>query len=194
MSATSGNIEEDKDLVRDCLNGRREAQETFFNRYKSRMMALCVRYMGDREQAADVFQEAFIKAFRLLKNWRADGPLEAWLRRIMVHTALNELRKRKMIWIEDMKDGFVLHPLFNTAIAQLSEKELLALVAGLPKGYRTVFNLYVVEGYDHKEIAGLLGISDNTSRSQLMKARMLLQKMILEQDAIKSEYPSNVQS
>jgi RNA polymerase sigma-70 factor (ECF subfamily) len=95
---------------------------------------------------------------------------------------LNELRKKKLAWLEEVSDGFVLNPQFNSAMSHLSEQELLRMIAALPPGYRTVFNLYVIEGYDHKEIAEMLGVSDATSRSQLMKARVLLQKRILESD------------
>jgi RNA polymerase sigma-70 factor (ECF subfamily) len=182
MGRSEQDIAADLDLVKRCLADDRLAQERFYNLYKGRMMAVCTRYMGNRELAADVFQEAYIKAFRLLSNWRGDGPLEAWLRRIMVSTALNELRKKKLAWLEEVADGFVLSPQFNSAMSHLSEQELLRMIAALPPGYRTVFNLYVIEGYDHKEIAEMLGVSDATSRSQLMKARVLLQKRILESD------------
>ena len=182
MVDLSGNIALDQELAKKCIAGDRQAQERFYNQYKGRMMAVCVRYMSDKDLAADVFQEAFIKAFRLLPKWRGEGPLEAWLRKIIVSTALNELRKKKMISLEEVNDGFVLSPQFNSAIDHLSEQELLKLVAALPQGYRTVFNLYVMEGFDHKEIAALLGISDNTSRTQLLKARVMLQKRILESE------------
>lgn len=172
----------DLELARRCAAGDRKAQEDFFGRYQRRMMAVCVRYMGGKEQAADVFQEAYIRAYRLMATYRAEGPLEAWLRRIVVSTALNELKKRKMVWLEDQPEGFVLSPVFNTAQQHLQEADLLQLVASLPPGYRTVFNLYVLEGFDHREIGEMLGISESTSRTQLLKARMLLQKKIVHAD------------
>ena len=187
MSQPKYTLQSDIDLARRCREGDRKAQEEFFNKYKSRMMAVCVRYMGGKEQAADVFQEAFIRAFRLMNAYRGEGPIEAWLRKIMVSTALNELKKRKLVWLEDVTDGFVLNPEFNSAINHLSEQELLKQIAELPRGYRTVFNLYVLEGYDHREIAESLGITESTSRTQLLKARVLLQKKILGTDAEMSD-------
>lgn len=174
----------DLELARRCAAGDRKAQEDFFTRYQRRMMAVCVRYMGGREQAADVFQEAYIRAYRMMATYRAEGPLEAWLRRIVVSTALNELKKRKMVWLEDQPAGFVLSPVFNTALQHLQEADLLQLVASLPQGYRTVFNLYVLEGFDHREIGEMLGITESTSRTQLLKARMLLQKKIVQSDPV----------
>ncbi len=182
MSQTLYTLQSDIDLARRCREGDRKGQEEFYNRFKSRMMAVCMRYMGGKEQASDVFQEAFIKAFRLMANYRGEGPIEAWLRKIVVSCALNELKKRKMVWLEDVSDGFVLNPEFNGAINHLNEQELLKLIAELPRGYRTVFNLYVLEGFDHREIAQSLGITESTSRTQLLKARVLLQKKILGSD------------
>jgi len=184
----------DLELAKRCQTGDRCAQEEFYVRYNRKMMAVCVRYIGGKEQAADVFQEAFIRAYRLIGTYRGEGPLEAWLRRIVVSTALNELKKRKMIWLEDMQDGFVLHPEFNGAVNHLNEQELLQLVASLPQGYRTVFNLYVIEGFDHREIAGLLDISESTSRTQLLKARVLLQKKILNADQSLAERMQRIRS
>jgi RNA polymerase sigma-70 factor (ECF subfamily) len=169
----------EKILIEQCLKGDRVAQRELFDTFKGRFMAVALRYIGNRDGAVDVLQDAFVKIFRQLNTYRGEGVLEAWMRRIVVNTALNAIRKTQQLREDPIEDTFNVNPGFNSALSHLDEKELLALIAALPAGYRTVFNLYVIEGYDHKDIAGMLNISESTSRTQLLKARLVLQKKII---------------
>jgi RNA polymerase sigma factor (sigma-70 family) len=143
------------------------------------MLPVCKRYAGSREDAEDYLQEAFIKVFEKLQLYRFEGSLEGWIRKTVVHICLNKLRSRKLY--SDLSDDF---PVMDTSvpdgIQNLSEQDLLAHIAALPVGYRTVFNLFAIDGYDHAEIAEMLEISESTSRSQLTKARMVLRKALTE--------------
>lgn len=143
------------------------------------MLPVCKRYAGSREDAEDYLQEAFIKVFEKLHLYRFEGSLEGWIRKTVVHICLNKLRSRKLY--SDLTDDFqVMDTAVPDGIQNMTEQDLLALIAGLPVGYRTVFNLYAIDGYDHAEIAEMLGISESTSRSQLAKARMVLRKALTE--------------
>ena len=151
-----------------------KAQKTLYLRYGPRMMTLCKRYAMDLMEAEDMLQEGFIKVFRNLQSFRGEGSFEGWMRSIMVRTALRYIKKRSLNFPElllDMKEDPS-----PDAFDHLSEKDILACIDDLPVGYKTVFNLYVIEGYKHKDIAELLSITENTSRSQLLKARKALQK------------------
>lgn len=145
------------------------------------MYPLCIRYVGDRELAEDILQDGFITLFSKLKDYKGDGSFEGWARKIFVNTALMSLRKKDALKMSDeleavkgMKDEL---PSQNQNIGY---KELMKLVTSLPPGFRTVFNMYSIEGYSHKEIAEILGISETTSRTQLSRARIWLQKKIKE--------------
>lgn len=164
-------------LVQQSLQGRRKAQQALYERFAGRMMTVCMRYMGGRPAAQDCLQDAFVKFFTLLSEWKQEGPLEGWLRRIVVTTCLEQLRrspKFKLLPIEET--------LTVTADAdilpKMEAKELLEAMAGLPDGYRTVLNLYVMEHMSHAEIADALGITEGTSKSQLAKARAMLRSRL----------------
>ncbi len=155
--------------------------EMLYQKYSSKMYGICLRFAGNTMEADDILQEGFIKVFTKLKYFRNEGSLEGWIRRIFVNTAINFYRKKsRYAFNEDLED---VH--FNTARAEngysdlLSKEELVNLIQSLPNGYRTVFNLNVVEGYTHKEIGEMLGISDNTSKSQLTRAKTILKKKVL---------------
>lgn len=145
------------------------------------MMLLCYRYIPDREDAQEVLMDAFYQFFKNISGftWRGEGSVKAWLKKIVINQCLMHLRKQKMAFAD--VDGAVVENIGmdNSIIAQLSVKEIMQLVHTLPDGYRTVFNLYVFDGMGHKEIAELLGISENTSKSQLHKARTVLHKKLL---------------
>lgn len=159
-----------------------DAFRRLYERFAGKMMAVCMRYMGNRDEAKDVLQDGFVKVLHHIPGFRAEGSLEGWVRRIMVNTALHAIRKNKVRFTaEPMEDRFELHTSFDEAIDRISMKELLELIASLPAGYRTVFNLFVMEDFSHKEIAAELGITESTSRSQLTKARNMLQEMIIRQ-------------
>jgi len=142
------------------------------------MYAVCLRYARHELEAQDLMQEGFIRVFEKLKDFRMQGSLEGWVRRIMVHTAINHYRRKSFqmerFGLERMPD----EPVPSDAIDRLGTEELLGMVSTLPEGYRMVFNLFAIEGYDHAEIANLLGCGESTSRSQLAKARRMLQSMI----------------
>ena len=145
------------------------------------MFAVCLRYMGDRDAAADILQDGFVTLFTKLDSYTGEGSFEGWARKIFVNTALMSLRKKDVLkQSEDVQAARDLSERAPTPLENIGLQELLKLVADLPPGFRTVFNMYVIEGYSHKEIAESLGISEVTSRSQLQRARMLLQAKIKE--------------
>ena len=147
----------------------------------AKMFAVCLRYMGDREAAEDILQDGFVTLFSKLDSYSGEGSFEGWSRKIFVNTALMSLRKKDALKnTEDVDVAWNITSDDPTAIQKIGYNELLKMIASLPPGFRTVFNMYVVEGYSHKEIAEELGISETTSRSQLQRARMLLQSKIKE--------------
>ena len=168
----------ERELVEGCLREDRRSQEALYTRYARRMYAVCLRYARHELEAQDMMQEGFVRVFDKLGGFRQDGSLEGWVRRIMVHTAINQYRRKSFQQERFGLEKLPEDPVAATALADLGERELLALVAGLPDGYRTVFNLFAIEGYDHAEIASMLGCGESTSRSQLAKARRMLQSMI----------------
>ena len=170
-------------LVPACRNGDRKAQKQLFDALAPKMMALCLRYVGDRPTAEDVLQDGFVTLFSRLDSYSGTGSFEGWARRIFVNTALMHLRKTDALKLSD--DISEARGLFNeeaTPVQKIGYRELMALIASLPADARTVFNMYVIEGYSHKEIAEALGFNEATSRSKLQRARIRLQEMIKEQD------------
>jgi RNA polymerase sigma factor (sigma-70 family) len=157
-------------------------QKELFNRYAGRMLGVCSRYARNHADAEDILQDAFIKVFEKIHQFKFEGSFEGWVRRIMVNTALKKYSLRRYAKelsgyeIKD-RDAEGLEP---SAYAHLTQKDLMELINKLPDGYRIIFNLYVIEGYQHDEIAEMLGIQSGTSRSQLVKARTMLQKQILK--------------
>lgn len=170
----------DQELANGCIAGRREAQELLWKQYSRKMMTVCLRYCSDREEAEDVLQEGFIKVFEKIGQWQDKGPLGGWIRAIMVNTALTHLRSRSK-WrntsdiemVGNVDAGEV------SAISKMNEENLLKLIASMPEGYKTVFNLFAIEGYAHKEIGEKLGISENTSKTQFLKAKNWLKKNLV---------------
>lgn len=168
-------------LIEKCLLRDRRAQKELFEVYAPKMLALCIRYMKDRDEAEDVLQDGFITLFNQLEHFEGRGSFEGWARRIFVTTALMHLRKKDPLKMsDDITEMNFAGGQDYSQIAAMSHKELMKLVTGLPDGFRIVFNMYVIEGYSHKEIADMLGISENTSRSQLSRARLWLQQKIKE--------------
>lgn len=164
------------DLVRQARSGDRKAQKAIYDSLSGKMYAVCLRYMGDREAAEDVLQDGFVALFTKLDSYSGEGSFEGWARKIFVNTALMSLRKRDVLrQTEDVEAAWNVSSGDPSAVQNISYQELLKLVSELPPGFRTVFNMYVIEGYSHKEIAEELSISEVTSRSQLQRARMLLQ-------------------
>ena len=168
----------ERELVKGCLDGERRCQEMLYDRYARRMYAVCLRYARHEMEAEDIMQDAFIRVFERLKDFRMEGSLEGWVRRVMVHTAINHYRRKSFQQERFGLERLPEEPIEPDAIGRMGERELLSMVASLPEGYRMVFNLFAIEGYDHAEIADLLGCGESTSRSQLAKARRLLQVKI----------------
>lgn len=168
-------------LVERAKDGDRRAQKSIYDALSGKMYAVCLRYMGDRETAGDILQDGFVTLFTKLDSYSGDGSFEGWARKIFVNTALMSLRKKDVMkQTEDVESAWGLSSPDPTIFERMGYKELMDLVAGLPPGFRTVFNMYVMEGYSHKEIAEALGISETTSRSQLQRARALLQSKIVK--------------
>jgi RNA polymerase sigma-70 factor (ECF subfamily) len=170
------------DVIELCKDGDRMAQKTVYDSLSSKMYAVCMRYMGgDREAAADILQDGFVTLFTKLDSYSGEGSFEGWARKIFVNTALMSLRKKDVLkQSEDVDAAWDISGDDPTPIQNIGYQELCKMIAALPPGFRTVFNMYVVEGFSHKEIAEALEISETTSRSQLQRARTLLQNKIKE--------------
>ncbi len=170
------------DVIELCKDGDRMAQKTVYDSLSSKMYAVCMRYMGgDREAAADILQDGFVTLFTKLDSYSGEGSFEGWARKIFVNTALMSLRKKDVLkQSEDVDAAWDISGDDPTPIQNIGYQELCKMIAALPPGFRTVFNMYVVEGFSHKEIAEALEISETTSRSQLQRARALLQNKIKE--------------
>lgn len=173
---------EDQKLVSSCLSGKNEGLEELYRRFSGKMFGICLRFTKNNMEAEDLLHDGFIKVLDNLKHFRNEGPLEGWMRRLMVNTAINLFRRKKSSgkFNADIDEGYYLEAEGTDIVSGLSAEELLGLVRDLPEGYRMVFNLYAIEGYKHQEIALMLGISENTSKSQFMKARRYLQVRIKE--------------
>jgi RNA polymerase sigma-70 factor (ECF subfamily) len=167
---------DDQDLVERCLKKNRAAQSLLYERYSSKMLGICYRYTKSMADAEDILQEGFIKVFRNLEQFKGSGELGAWIRRIMVNTAINFLKQKERYQVDLSFVDKGLHPVTTEENPEirLNTRELAELIRQLPVGYQTIFNLHAVEGYSHVEIGRILGINEGTSRSQYSRARSLL--------------------
>lgn len=171
----------EKQLIEGCRRGDRQAQRELYETYSRKMMAVCLRYVNDRETAADLLQESFLKVFLNLDSYEGRGSFEGWMRKIFVNGALEYLKRADILKEAvglDMADELSYPD--PSPVADISAKELMQLIGELPAGYRQVFNLFAVEGYSHKEIGEMLHITEGTSRSQFSRAKQLLQYRIRE--------------
>jgi len=172
-------LEQDEGEFVDALcRGDREAQRVLYETYYSPLMAVCQRYTGSEDEAMDLLHESFIKIFGKIDRYQSGTALLAWMRRITVNTAIDYYRRNVRRRTEDLEKAYQLSSDVPDVISACSAREILAAVQQLPPTYRTIFNLFVIEGYSHKEIAVQLGITDSTSRSNLVKARSKLQKAL----------------
>jgi RNA polymerase sigma factor (sigma-70 family) len=169
----------EKELIQGCIQNDTKCQRMLFERYGGIMMTICRRYAVDAAEAEDMLQEAFIRVFAYIDRFRFQGSLEGWLRRLTVNVALRILEHKKIRFTEIREEQPPVASDEPDAPANLSADELLNLISRLPTGYRIVFNLHVMEGYTHEEIAALLRIKPASSRSQLSKAKSLLQERII---------------
>lgn len=171
-------ISEDK-IIQGCIENDRYCQRLLFKKYRGKMLGICLRYAKTRDEAEDVLIDAFLSVFTKIKDFRNECNIELWIRRIVINTAINNYRKNLKHYyhgeVENYSDNFDLH---TDIIDNMSVEEILKLIQDLPDGYRTVFNMYAIEGYTHQEIGEILGISEGTSKSQLFKARKLLQSKL----------------
>jgi RNA polymerase sigma factor (sigma-70 family) len=168
----------DEQIIAGCMDGDRKFQELLYKRFANKMFPICLRYAGENNLAQDILQEGFIKIFRFIGQFKHTGSFEGWIRRIFVNVSLEALRKRSTMYVvQETELNHVEHASSN-GLDALQAEDILDLVASLSDGYRTVFNLYVVEGFSHKEIAEMLNINEGTSKSQLARAKMILQKKI----------------
>lgn len=174
-------IYSDKELIEHCLENDPRAQELLYKRFSRRMYGVCLRFARNTLEADDILQEGFIKVFSFLKDFRSDGSLEGWIRRTIVNTAINYYNSKQNEWKETTIEKAELYQsLTEDTLDKISTNDLLNLIHELPEGYRLVFNLYIIEGYNHQEIAEMLNISESTSKSQLSRARMALQQRLTQ--------------
>jgi RNA polymerase sigma factor (sigma-70 family) len=171
------------DLINGCLLGDPRMQEALYRRFSGKMYAVCLRYAAKNEDAEDILQDGFVKVFKSLERYRGDGSFEGWMRRIFVNTAIEHYRKSHHMAAVSEHHETMLRDTGLNALDHLSAKDIMTLIQSLAPGYRQVFNLYVVEGYSHREIADMMGISEGTSKSQLARAKAILQEKIKESKA-----------
>ncbi len=172
-------------LIKNCIAGDRHSQSALYAMFAPKMFVVCLRYSRNREEAEEILQEGFLKTFQFLHQFKEEGSLEGWIRKIMVNCALQKLRSKRQLTsvlnIESYENEFVLP---DSIEERVSSKDLLQIIMLLPPAYKMVFNLYVFEGYKHREIAEILGISEGTSKSNLSDARTLLKKYINKETLI----------
>ena len=164
----------EKLLIQKAIQNNREAQQQLFVRHSPKMLGVCRQYVKDIHHAEDLLLSGFLKVFTKLATFKHEGSFEGWIRRIMVNTCISHLRKKSLIELSD--EDFVFNEAATESLENTSVTEIQKLIDALPEGYKMVFNLFAIEGFKHSEIADLLGVSESTSKSQLFKARKLLQE------------------
>lgn len=169
---------QEKDLIQACIDQERWAQKQLYESYYGLLMGICLRYANHSEDALDILHEGYIKIFKHLGKYKPGTSLSAWMRRIMVNTAIDYYRKESRRRTEDLAQAYHVSTSEASPVSQLTVDEVMACIQLLSPAYRSVFNLYVIEGYAHKEIAAMLGITESTSRSNLVKARIKLRELL----------------
>ena len=171
------------ELYQLCIAGNRKAQKELFDSLSPKMLGICFRYSRSLEEAEDVLQDAFIRVFQYLPSFKKEGSLEGWIRKIVVNTALNNIKKNKHIYDEmDIDADKSIESHTEKSIDNFDSKLIWETMQQLPVGYRVILNLYAIEGFSHKEIAEKLNIAEGTSRSQFMRAKTQLQKLLEKND------------
>ncbi|PRY10702.1 RNA polymerase sigma-70 factor (ECF subfamily) [Pontibacter ummariensis] len=173
---------DEEKLIEGCIAGKREMQRLLYDLYAKKMMMVCLRYAPTTFEAEDIMQDAFVKVFANIANFKRDCPLEFWIRRIMVNTALKHLRGKQLLTVSHEAEEVGNLSAEDYSLSGYSMDELLGMIQSLAPRYRMVFNLYAIEGYNHKEIGEMLGISEGTSKSQYSRARAILQSMLTRQE------------
>ena len=175
----------DELMLAGCLKNNAATQEDLYSRYSPRMLGVCYRFAKNREDAEDMLQEGFIKVFTQMHQYRNEGALEGWIRRIMVHTCINFLKKnKKFAESVDIIHANSVHVKEDMIPSIMQAKQVVECIRMLPLGYRTVLNLYAIEGFSHKEIANLLDIEESTSRSQYTRAKAMLEEILVRKKII----------
>lgn len=177
----------DSELINGCVDSNRFFQKKLYERFARKMLAVCLCYTRDSYEAENILQEAFIKIFENIKNYKPTGSLEGWVRRIIVNTATDYYRKKKRIKFSEVNVEEADNEVSTVDLDKFSTQELVTAIQELPEGSRMVFTLYAVEGYSHKEIGELLDISVGTSKSQFSRARMLLQQKLKKNEISESK-------
>ena len=179
-----------EEIIRDCQEGRPSARQYLYEKFSPVMFAICLRYSRDRTEAEDLLHEGFLKVFRSIDDFRGEGSLEGWMRRIMVNTALEQYRRKNYLYpVENLPEEEAGEA--ESPDMQLRSEDLQQMIRELPPRYRMVFNLYALEGYSHKEIAKMMGITTGTSKSNLSRAREILQRKVEAQYGILGKLPGN---
>jgi len=182
LSVTNNSLINDiseNEIVSGCLKGNVKYQKILFEKYSGKFMTVCMRYANDQMQAEDMLQEGFIRIFNHLNQFKSEGSFEGWMRRIVVNVCLKIIKNKRINFSTDDDSGVQIPDTSTDAPSHLSEDELLRLIKRLPTGYRIIFNLHAIEGFSHDEIGDMLKIKASTSRSQLVKARKMLQQQII---------------
>jgi RNA polymerase sigma factor (sigma-70 family) len=183
----------EEQMLTGSIRNNAAAQEAFYDRFSPRMLGVCYRFAKSREDAEDMLQEGFIKIFTQLNQYRNEGSLEGWIRRVIVHTCINVLKKNKKF--ADTVDIAYAHGFAtkeDLVPSLLQAKQVVECIRSLPVGYRTVLNLYAIEGYSHKEIGEMLEIGESTSRSQYTRAKAMLEDILIKRNIMdKSQYKNN---
>jgi RNA polymerase sigma factor (sigma-70 family) len=181
-------------LIQGCLKRDKSAQKRLYETYSSKMYGLCYRYVKDPMEAEDILVTAFMKIFDKIDQFKNEGSFEGWIRKIIVNESLTHLRRNRSMYLETELEQADREPDYDHLSDHLETEDLLNIIQELPAGYRIVFNMYAIDGYSHKEIAEQLGISENTSKSQLSRARVYLQKKLVENDWVSNQKISNDES
>lgn len=172
----------EQEIVRRCIRQESSAQKLLYEYFAPRLLGVCIRYTGNREEAEDILQEGFIKIFKYLRDFRGESNLGAWMRRIMINTAITyyhkDLKHKHHYDVDDLKEAKA--GSCELPDVEFTREEMMKVIDNLPRGYRMVFNLYAIEGYKHREIAEMMEIDPNTSKSQYSRARKLLQCKLKE--------------
>jgi len=184
MEVTLAIKENEKDFIAACIREEEWAQKKLYEQFYSSMYPVCLRYAVDEEEALDILHEGFIKIFRHISKYTVGTSLAAWIRRIMVNTSIDYYRKKSRRRTENIDDARAISNSDPDVVSEMSAKEIIAALQELSPAYRAVFNLYVIDGYSHKEIAGQLNITESTSRSNLVKARTKLKNILIKKGAI----------
>ena len=172
----------DEDLIRGCIKQQAKSQRDLYDRYSPIMLGVCMRYLKEPGIAEEVMITGFTKVFEKVEQFKFEGSFEGWMRRIMVNESLTYLRRNKFMDLEVDITSADREPDMNRLESHLEAEDLIKMIQGLPVGYRTVFNMYAIEGYSHREIAKELGVAENTSKSQLSRARSILKQSLIESE------------